>query len=304
MLDIVKFDSVSKFYKHKKEKFIGIEDISFSIKKGSIVGLIGPNGAGKSTTVKLLCGILKADSGKVSALGLEPWKKRRKLARSIGVMFGNRSSLWYNIPAIESVYLMKDIYGIEDEIFKERLDMYTNILDLHEILKKPVRKMSLGQRIKIELLVTILHHPELIILDEPTIGLDIVAKNNFREILLNLAKESQTTIILTTHDLMDVEKICDKIILINKGKKIIDLDKLDFKNWMEEYTVIYVDKNNEYDIRNEEYFREENPQYYKFYVPSDVSKEFIDKLYKKFGLQIKFKIEKPSLEDMVYEYYS
>lgn len=303
-MNVVEFKSVSKYYKNKKEKVVGIEDISFKIKKGDIVGLIGPNGAGKSTIVKIICGILKIDAGEVLVIDKEPWKNRSKLARRFGVMFGNRSSLWYNIPAIESVYLMKDIYNIDKETFEFRLKKYSDILELDDILNKPVRKLSLGQRIRIEILVTIIHHPELIILDEPTLGLDVVAKNNFRNILLNLAKISNTTIILTTHDLADVERICGQIILINNGKKILDIKNTEFLNWINDYTVIYIDKNkNLKDLSKSKFLREETPIQYKLIMSSDNTKGFIENLLRAYSSDIKFKLEKPSLEDMVYEHY-
>lgn len=306
-MNIIEFDSVTKYYKNKKKIHIGIKDISFNIQKGSIVGLIGPNGAGKSTTVKLLSGILKADEGQVIVMDKIPWKERKELSKNIGIMFGNRSSLWYNIPAIDSVYLMKDIYSIPNKVFQERLNRYINILDLNSILSKPVRQLSLGQRIKVELLVTLLHDPELIILDEPSIGLDVVAKQNLREILLNLSNNEKRTIILTTHDLTDVEKICNHIILISHGIKILDLNNIEFNNLISNYKVIFLDKDSNININIDlykDYLREETPQFYKLILEDSISKEFIDKLFENLGSNMKFRIEKPSLEDIVYEKYN
>lgn len=304
-MSIIEFNSVSKYYKSKKQNYIGIEDISFSIEKGSIVGLIGPNGAGKSTSVKLLSGILKPDSGNVTVMGKEPWKERKELSKSMGIMFGNRSSLWYNIPAIDSVYLMKDIYGIKDKIFKERLDKYTEILNLSSILNKPVRKLSLGQKIKIELLITLIHNPELLILDEPSIGLDIVAKQNLREILLELSRKEERTIILTTHDLPDIEKISNHIILINKGTKIMDLDNISFNQIISQYKILYLEKDSNLDISPyTKYLREETPQNYKFFLDKDNSDGFIKELVNTHGTDIQFRVENPNLEDIVYEKYS
>ncbi|MDL2248353.1 ATP-binding cassette domain-containing protein [Tyzzerella sp. OttesenSCG-928-J15] len=304
-MNAVEFKSVTKYYKQKRQASLGIKDISFNIKKASIVGLIGPNGAGKSTSVKLLSGILKADSGDISVLGKNPLERRKELSREIGVMFGNRSSLWYNIAAIESVYLMKDIYSIPDEVFKERLEKYKNILNLADILDKPVRKLSLGQKIKVELLLTILHNPQLLILDEPSIGLDIIAKQNMREILFDLSKKEERTIIITSHDLTDIEKVCNHVILINKGEKILDLESTEFNKRISEYKVLYLEKFSNMDVSFfTQHIREETPQYYKFFIRTEESEELIRSLYENLGSNIQFKIEKTRLEDIVYENYS
>lgn len=304
-MNIIEFNSVSKYYGKKNSKSLGIENISFNVKKASVVGLIGPNGAGKSTSVKLISGILKEDEGSIRVMGKNPLKERKSLCKDMGIMFGNRSSLWYNIPAIESVKLMRDIYRIPKDLFRKRLDMYSEILDLEDILYKEVRKLSLGQRMKLELLVTLLHGPELIILDEPSIGLDIVAKQNLREIILDLSAKENKTILLTTHDLADVEKVCDQIILINKGNKILDLNSRDFNSMISQYGVVYLEKNRDMDIGQfRPYLREETPHYYKFILEEVKLKAFIDQLLNKFTSDIKFRVEKPSLEDIVYGSYN
>lgn len=304
-MDIVKFDCVTKYYKKGKKIFKGIENISFNIKKGSIVGLIGPNGAGKSTSVKLLSGILKPDEGKVLVMDKEPYKDRKILSKNLGIMFGNRSSLWFNLPAIETAKLMKDIYGISNVNFNSQLKKYTDILKLENLLNKPVRNMSLGQKIKIELLITLLHDPELIILDEPSIGLDIIAKQSLRSILVDLAKEDNRTIILTTHDLSDVQKICDHIILINEGQKKLDLSHKEFEKIISDHSIVYIDKNGNIDFKEYSfYLREETTQFYKFIIKKDKTKDFIDNILNHSDGDINFKVEDPSLEDIFYEKYN
>lgn len=302
-MEIIKLNQIKKIYKNGKVSHLAVDDISLSIHKGEIVGLVGPNGAGKSTIVKLLCGILTPTAGTIEILDMEPHKNRKLLAYQLGVMFGNRSSLWYNLPAIETVLLMKSIYNIKSDVFAKRLDKYSSILEVTDILNKPVRQMSQGQKIRVELLVTLLHNPTIIILDEPTLGLDIVAKLQFREMLRELAKENETTVVLTTHDLGDVEKICHRVVLINKGKKLIDLAQTDFERGFDDYEVIFVNNNTKYNFTNYKFFREKNEQWYKFLVPLGEKKSFVNDIMAYSNYELQIKIEKPNLEDILYEYY-
>ena len=180
-----------------------MENISFDVGQASIAGLIGPNGAGKSTIIKMIAGILTPDSGRLDVMGYEPSRDIKVLSKHYGLMFGNRSSLWFNLKAKESLLLMKDIYNVSDTDYQRTLDKYVEILSAGDLLDKPVRTMSLGERIKIEILTSLIHEPDLLIYDEPTLGLDIQAKLAFREILSSIRTEGKT-ILITTHDLTAV----------------------------------------------------------------------------------------------------
>ncbi|WP_303753288.1 ATP-binding cassette domain-containing protein [Enterococcus sp. S86.2] len=294
---MIEFKNVTKIYQANGK--VALDDISFSIGEGELVALVGPNGAGKSTLVKSLCGILTPSHGEIAVLGYNPIKKRRQLAKDLGVMFGNRSSLWYNIPAIESVYLMKDIYKIDSLTFSERLSAYSETLGVRDILDKPVREMSLGQRIRVELLVTLLHHPKIIILDEPTLGLDIISKNHLRMMLFELTRKEKVTVLLTTHDIKDVEKICDRIILINHGAKLLDEKRQVFLKLVEQNIVIQVPRD-QVKLPFSNLLREGNAETMKYVVSRDQQAMLIDELIR---ADISFQVGKPDLEDFLYEYY-
>ncbi len=205
-----------------------VDEIGFSIKAGDAVAYIGPNGAGKSTTIKMLTGILVPTSGEVKVDGLVPHKERIKNAKKIGVVFGQKSQLWWDIPMRESLYLLKDIYQIPDDLYKKNLDYFTEILGLDEFMSLPTRKLSLGQRMRGDIAAAFLHNPKIVYLDEPTIGLDIVVKERIRNFIKSINREHKTTVILASHDLSDIEDICDRLIIIDKGKIIYDgsLNKL------------------------------------------------------------------------------
>jgi ABC-2 type transport system ATP-binding protein len=199
-----------------------LDNISFSVRKGEIAGLIGPNGAGKSTAIKVMSGILVPDSGECTILGCTPWKNRKKYVSEIGVMFGHRTQLWWDVPAQDSYDLLRDIYSIDEKIYREKLDELSEILDIGNILHTPLRQMSLGQRIRCEIAASLLHSPQILFLDEPTIGLDAVSKLAVRQFIKKLNAMHETTIILTTHDMGDIEALTDRILLIGKGKLVYD----------------------------------------------------------------------------------
>ena len=201
-----------------------VTDLSFSVEPGSLVGYIGPNGAGKSTTVKMLTGILVPSRGRISVAGLVPTRQRTKLAGRIGVMFGQRVQLWWDLPLIESFELLRHIYRIPSQIYERNLSVFRQLLDLDEFLRTPVRQLSLGQRIRGELTAAMLHDPEILFLDEPTIGLDVVARQRVRELLLSANRERGMTVLLTSHDLTDIERLCSRILIIDRGRLIFDGD--------------------------------------------------------------------------------
>jgi ABC-2 type transport system ATP-binding protein len=215
---------IKSFFNAKKIIKTAVNDVSFHINEGEIVGYIGPNGAGKSTTIKMLTGILTPTSGEIFVNGLIPYKSRTINAKNIGVVFGQRSQLWWDLPLNESFTVLKEIYQVNDADFKERMDFFNQIFGLQEFIKQPVRQLSLGQRMKADIAASLLHNPKIIFFDEPTIGLDVIAKEKIRQTIKEINKKFKTTIILTTHDLSDIEELCNRIILIDKGKLIYDGD--------------------------------------------------------------------------------
>ncbi|WP_217593272.1 ATP-binding cassette domain-containing protein [Cohnella sp. GbtcB17] len=209
-------------FKREYTEVTAVKDISFQIPQGEICGYIGENGAGKSTTIKMLTGILVPTSGHIKVNGFVPHKEREKFVQGIGVVFGQRSQLWWDIGVIESFRLLRKVYGVGENDFKRLLDELVETLSLGELLNRPVRKLSLGQRMRCELAAALLHNPSILFLDEPTIGLDIVVKTEIREFLKRINRERGTTILLTTHDLQDIEALCSRVIMLDDGRIIYD----------------------------------------------------------------------------------
>lgn len=205
-------------YKMKR----AVEKINFSIEKGDMVGFIGPNGAGKSTTVKMLTGILTPTGGEIKILGMSPSKQRKKIASNIGVVFGQRTQLWWDLPVCDTFDLLKSIYRIQDKVFKSNMDLFNELLGLNEFISQPVRQLSLGQRMRADIAASLVHDPDVILFDEPTIGLDVIAKEKIREFIKVVNKEKNTTMLFTTHDMMDIEKTCKRMIIIDHGTIIYD----------------------------------------------------------------------------------
>ena len=206
----------------EKETVHALKDVSFEIEKGELVGYIGPNGAGKSTTVKILSGILVPESGNVTVGGMTPWTDRKSHVRRIGVVFGQRTQLWWDVPLLDSYSLLRDIYRVPEADYKNRLDELAEALQLKDLLRTPLRLLSLGQRMRAELCGSLLHSPELLFLDEPTIGLDAVSKLALRDFLLWENREQGTTILLTTHDMEDIAALCSRVMVLGHGEKLYD----------------------------------------------------------------------------------
>lgn len=199
-----------------------VDRVNFTIAPGEVVGYIGANGAGKSTTVKMLTGILVPTSGHIVANGFVPWRDRRRYTKHIGVVFGQRTQLWWDIAVVESFKLLKEIYEVSNADYERRLGIFSEILNLKDYLNTPVRKLSLGQRMRCDIAASLLHNPPVLFLDEPTIGLDVVAKDRIRVFLKEVNRLERTTVLLTTHDLSDIEELCSRIIVIDKGKILFD----------------------------------------------------------------------------------
>lgn len=241
---MIEVNRVTKIYKKKKESdmrksifqrnmkydFFAVDKISFDVGDGEILGFVGPNGAGKSTTIKMMTGILTPTSGEIRVNGMVPYKERKKYVKNIGVVFGQRTQLWWDIPLNETYKLLKEVYQIEDKAYKESMDYLNSVLDLKEIMGNPVRSLSLGQRMKADIAASLLHNPKILFLDEPTIGLDAVVKDKIINSIKEINRIRNITVILTTHDLSDIEKLCNRIVVIDRGEKIYDDDLIKLKN--------------------------------------------------------------------------
>jgi ABC-2 type transport system ATP-binding protein len=214
--------AIRNLFERRYTEVRAVAGITFSIARGEIVGCLGPNGAGKSTTIKMLTGILVPSGGRVEVLGMEPWRRRKEVARRTGVVFGQRTQLWWDLPLIESFDLLRYIYRVPAARYAQNLATFRALLDLDPFLSTPVRQLSLGQRMRGDLAAALLHDPDILYLDEPTIGLDVVAKHRIREFLRTLNRERRVTILLTTHDMADVEQLCSRILIIDHGKLLYD----------------------------------------------------------------------------------
>ena len=228
------FSSAFKALFHKEYELIhALDGVSFTISDGEMVGYIGPNGAGKSSTIKILSGILTPEEGTCLINGLTPWKNRIEHVKNIGVVFGQRTQLWWDVPVMDSFELLKEIYRISEQTYRRNLEQLSEMLGLSELLRTPTRQLSLGQRMRCEIAASLLHDPKILFLDEPTIGLDAVSKLAVRDFILKLNKEKKTTVILTTHDMQDIEALTSRIILIGKGKILLDGTLADIKEGFE-----------------------------------------------------------------------
>lgn len=213
---------LANLFAPKYEKKEAVKNVSFNIERGEMAGFIGPNGAGKSTTIKMLSGILYPDSGEINVNGYIPYKQRKNYVGSIGVVFGQKSQLQWDLPVIDSFELLKAIYSVPDDVYKKNLDRFTEMLDMGEFIERPVRQLSLGQKMRADIVAALIHSPEIVFFDEPTIGVDVVGKETIRNFIRELNVQDNVTMIFTTHDMQDIEKTCKRLIIIDEGAKVYD----------------------------------------------------------------------------------
>lgn len=232
--------SIKDLFSRDYKTVRAVDNISMSIQQGEIVGYLGPNGAGKSTTIKMMTGVLEPTSGEILVSGNVPYRSRAKNAQEIGVVFGQRSQLWWALPLVESFRLLKDIYQIPDKDYEDMIALYRSLVDIDPLLHKPVRQMSLGQRTLSDILAAFLHNPKIVFLDEPTIGLDVSMKSKIRTLIHALNQQKNTTVILTTHDMGDVDALCQRIVIIDKGKMLYDNDISHLKGFFGSYRTLRI----------------------------------------------------------------
>ncbi|MBN1968656.1 MAG: ATP-binding cassette domain-containing protein [Candidatus Delongbacteria bacterium] len=314
---------LSKNYKHieKKEGFVGsinslfnrkfkvitaLNNVSFSIQQGELVGYIGPNGAGKSTTIKIMSGILVPDSGSCKIGDYIPWKDRKKYVSEIGVVFGQRTQLWWDIPVQESFSLLKDIYKIPVETYKKMKTEVIERLDIGSVLKLPVRQLSLGLKMRCELAASLLHNPKILFLDEPTIGLDAISKLAVRDFIKEINQEYKATVVLTTHDMDDIEALCNRVIIIGKGKILFDGDMSNLRRLVGKERRLKLDIKGSYfdkSLGNTEIIRVDGNRIIYSFNPEDISaSELIKQASTKFEIADVF-VENASIEEIISDLY-
>ena len=295
----------STLFSRRYEEKVAVNDISLTIADGEIIGYIGANGAGKSTTVKMMCGILTPTSGAVYIDGEEPYKKRRRIARKIGVVFGQKTQLWWDIPLIESFKVLKEIYQVDDKSYGERMEFLSSVLGIDEFLNQPVRTLSLGQRMRADLAAAWLHNPEILFLDEPTIGLDVLVKEKIRKAIKTMNATYGTTVILTTHDMKDIENLCSRIVMIEEGNIIYDGPLSSIKNKFGDVRTVFITLQSEpvlSDLENFDgratYKWQDNGLYIKFNAEKLPVEAVVDYAFHTLKAT-DFKITEISIEDVV-----
>lgn len=298
-------EAIKSLFSHKYKVIKAVNSISIEIPDGQIVGYIGSNGAGKSTTIKMMCGILYPTSGEVLINGVNPSKKRKVVAKDIGVVFGQKTQLWWDIPLIETFKVLKEVYQVSDKDYEERMKFLNDILELDKFMDQPVRTLSLGQRMRGDLAAAMLHNPKILFLDEPTIGLDIWVKGKIRDAIKAMNKKYGTTVILTTHDMSDIADLCSRIILIEKGSIIYDGPIANLKKEFGDLRTITIPYNDKYESFTFNTFKDlvtfnkvEETLQVKFNAEKIKLEEVVNYLFK--DLQASdMKIQELSLEDIV-----
>ena len=298
--------ALKSFFKREYKIVDAVKDVSFEIEKGEIVGYIGPNGAGKSTTIKMLSGILKPTAGNIIIDGLNPFKDRRKYVSKIGVVFGQRSQLAWDIPADDTFDLLRDIYKINNNEYQKTKEELVNLLDIKDIIKQPVRSLSLGQRMRCEIAASLLHKPEILFLDEPTIGLDTTSKKIVREFIKKINKQQKVTIILTTHDMFDIDALAKRIILIGRGKILYDgtLNNLKRKYGSYKNVTVNTKENIKITKLNGVIKKEKINGGYNFIIDSNILtiSKFVNYLSKNYSIE-DIDIDNENIDDMILKLY-
>lgn len=283
-----------------------LDDVSFDINEGELVGYIGPNGAGKSTTVKILSGILVPTGGEVSVLGKTPWLNRIETVRQLGVVFGQRTQLWWDLPVIESFELLKDIYDVPCATYKRNLDELVSVLEIQKLLIVPVRQLSLGQRMRCDLAASLLHSPKVLFLDEPTIGLDAVSKLAVRDFIRHLNREKRVTVMLTTHDMDDIESLCQRVLILNEGRLFLDGSLENLRRKMSPERRLIVDLLNENDTIADPQallVKQEGHRVWLSFNPTfTTTPELISRITSKHAITDLY-VENPPIEEIIAKFY-
>ncbi len=293
--------SVKSLFSNSFEIVKAVDGISFNISEGELIGFIGPNGAGKTTTLKCLSGLLHPTSGSIETLGFNPWEKKTEFKRQISLVMGQKNQLWWDLPAMDSFLLNKAIYGVEDDKFKKVLSELTSLLEIEGVLSTPIRKLSLGQRMKCEFIGSLLHSPRLLLLDEPTIGLDVVSQKNIRDFIKDYNKKYNSTVILTSHNMEDVKKLCKRVMIIDKGKLVYDgtLDNISKRfSQSKKITVVFSKKENLEKISKIVKVKEVDSSKFIFNVKRNQVSSVVSKILNDFSV-VDLSIEEPPIEDVI-----
>ena len=300
---------IKTLFSRKYEEVRAVDGISFDIDEGEIVGYIGANGAGKSTTIKMMCGILHPTGGSVSVCGMDFEKNRQKINRQMGVVFGQKTQLWWDIPLVETFKILKSIYEVPDEEYNERFEYLCELLDMKPFLTQTVRSLSLGQRMRADFAAALIHSPKIVYLDEPTIGLDVLVKDKIRSAIKELNKKYNITVILTTHDMKDIEELCNRIIIIDKGKILYDGSLANIKYRFGNTKTVYIPSTVELDeedlkrrFKNLSIDRAEDKIAIKFSQDEVNLDDFLLHIINTYHIK-DFKIEDISIEDITKELY-
>ena len=300
------FGSFVNLFSRKHRIVRAVDGVSFTVKRGEIIGYLGPNGAGKSTTIKMLTGILVPTSGSVTVNGYIPHRQRKENAKRIGVVFGQRSHLWFDLPVRESFELLQRIYRIPQAQYHHNVEMFDDLLDLSDFFQTPVRQLSLGQRMRADIAAALLHNPDVLFLDEPTIGLDVVAKARIRQFIQKINAERQVTVVLTTHDLDDVEKLCKRVILIDNARLCFDGELATLRRLLSTERLLSVDYAEVYpdiSVPNAHIVFQEGARVQYRFSPEEISAaDLIGAILQKFKI-VDISIQEPDIEELIKTVY-
>ncbi len=312
---VIELDGVSRSFtvssrtgrlRRTRREVRAVDELSFSIDPGEVVGYIGPNGAGKSTTIKMLTGVLVPSGGSIRVAGIDPSRNRLKLARRIGVVFGQRTTLWWDLPLKDSFEVLHKMYGVPRSRYRENLDTFVELLDLGDLLDVPVRALSLGQRMRGDIAAALLHDPEIVYLDEPTIGLDIVSKAKLREFLAQVNERRRTTIVLTTHDLDDIEALCSRVMVIDHGHKVYDGTLAGLRASQGAPRTLVVDLATSMDpitIDGAEVVKVDGPRQWLAFPAADSAAPLVAQVAARYPL-VDLTVAEPSIEDVIARIYA